>query len=703
MLGTMCNVAKEFDGFMIPDLEQLILLANTVAGKSVATPPNSPPSVQRPVEVRRGVGRPRKYPRPPPQPREPREPDYELGEKGEFFQQQELQQRQQPYYPSSSRTKKVSAHYSRHERSSRFDPLESRQHHDHDLPMLHPQQEVVPMQSTQYAQQGAMPPHLQGIYRPAREREHAAAVTRERAQLVQSYEAEQARRNQANPLPVVAPAPLADTGGVQMFEDSEAMDKHNYEEKIAQRMVNDRKLFFLTQRMQKSISAHFSTDPSLVQGFCHSVRSHYEHLHVIVFLLEEIMQQFRAQHIAHTDMLQLASLVFHDSPALELEFRELVSEERLVSRPRLAAAGAEGAADEPPPKKPRILVLTSNLEADVCDPGPRTATTSLDMCYALLGQKSMSASVEHFLEKVRLRMGPEFRTFARLIAGAKYAFSKHMYMDLLAYIGRIKRILPCQFHHEFGGFFPICEAYQVYPHLRFRGLAKQELAKSSSPVTLHLGVRRELLNIQKASNKKLGERLAALKAMNNPLAPSPAYFPPPIPVLSLGPAGPGAHVQQNVTGQQRQDVSRGQSSTLHSHKTVPNLLQTMQHQWNPMLQAQLTPNQTINQSLTPAQQQLAHMHAQQQLVLQRHMVYQHMQQQLQQLQAQHLQLQVHAQTNQLSPTDQELNQRRLAVCLRQRDALVQQMAAHLQQEQPGIQLPQLPQLPIQQMQAPQQQ
>jgi hypothetical protein len=418
--------------------------------------------------------------------------------------------------------------------------------------------------------------------------------------------------------------------------------------------------------MQQSISAHFSADAAMVQAFCHSARHNYEHFHVIVYLLEEIMTHFHERHITYAGMLELASSLLQDSPALELEFMQLAAEQNIIYK--TTEKKSDPVDDEPVAKKPRILTLGTNLESDNCDPGSRNITTSIDMCYALLCQETMSHTVEHFLEKAKRTLGAEFRNFAKLIAGAKYAFSKHMYMDLITYVGRIYRILPGQFHHEFKVFFPICEAYQVYPHLRFKGMAKQRAllhtGQASSPGAVCKGVREELLIQQKTSNSKLSERLLVLRSMV-----------PPGQMTTAAGGGSSSSSGQRAAGQVPQQT----------HGMLSRVLQ-------------------MQQQMPPTQQQMSrlqHLQTQQQLLWQRQIVYQQMQQQLRQLQAQQLHLHSQAEKNPQTEAEKQQFQAQHRASLKQQEQLVKQMAWHIQQQQqltsPLAPQPQLQHQPVQNM------
>jgi len=687
MLGTMCSVAKEFDGFMIPTMEQLLLLANTVAGGDPISAPASPVQPQLNSESRRAVGRPRKRPRPPFRGARARQEgqendDFEMYEQDDYFVQQqqrreqererEQQYEQQPYelalahYPTAtgSKGRKVSAHFRRHEPSAgRADFVEQQQdpamYQPHPAamdmrPYSHPSLQQYPPQQ----QVKAAPPRLPS--RPKRDRRRAAArrggeqtaiANRERQALAQAQAQDKAQVSEqaaprealppiyADPDPQEAGEGGRGGGGVQMLNDSELLYKHDCEEKIGQRMVSDRQLLFLTAQLQKAISALFSANAAAVHSFCHTVRNNYSSFHIVVFLIKEIMQQFRARRITHADMLELASIVFKDSPALLLEFRELCAESKLVLQPEVeeeVGCSAEGGEGPPAKMRRRVLTLESDLDSDTCDPVPHAVATSQRMCNALLGQQCLSGSAEEFLDKVRLRMGPEFRNFARLVAGAKYAFSEHLYMDLIAYIGRIKRILPGQFHHEFGVFFPMTKAYQVYPHLRFKGMAKQRLT-----VAKHEGAKLELLANQKTANEKLREKLAALRAKGwapPPRvvvpAPAPAALPVPVPApvpVSM-PVQQESQVSQPVSGLALAlpELLPAPASKLRTHEAALNMLQSMQP---PAPQTQESTQ--LSTAAPPPHQLAARMQTQQQLVWQQQQkVFQQMQPQVHQLQAQ---------------------------------------------------------------------
>ena len=216
-------------------------------------------------------------------------------------------------------------------------------------------------------------------------------------------------------------------------------------------------------------------------------------------------------------MLELASSLFKDSPVLELKFLQLVAEKNIIYKAHKKKDAPVG--DESLIKNPRIFMLSSNLESDNCDLGLHDVTTSVDMCYAVFSHEDASLTVEHFLNKLKLHMGSEFLTFARLVSKAKSAFSEHMYMDLITHVGQIKRILPGQFRREFEVFFPICKAYQVYPHLLFRDAISKQRAllhteRAQSPRSAHQEMKEELLNQQRTSNSKLRERLNALQSIS---------------------------------------------------------------------------------------------------------------------------------------------------------------------------------------------
>ena len=523
-LGTLCNVAKEFDGFMIPDVEQLVVLANTVAGKNSVTPPQSPDVLAKRSRSADHVG----------------ESDHlDNGAQAKYFRYQQEQTRA----IHGTRTKKVSASmYSRVNYTSSAQPLTDYSRSDGDnmalrtsgrasAPQLYSQYELTGGRGYGYQNQAAI-----SKLDKRREREMiAAAVSEKNKQNASAVAAGRSARSgvvtvprnvddaegiESNVNPVLsASSSIADTTSKSKNAfDANSLHQDEYEMRVSEKMMEDRKRLLLAHLLFKYISLQFSVDKNILQSFVERVKQCYSDLHYIVYLLGEALEHFRTAHITHTGLMNLVAAIFRDAPSLALEFAELAVEKNAIklSDP---SSPLELSTDE------ECLTLRSNLSSDLCFQQHRQARLSADMCYAFLGQQHTSHSVEHFLGKLWSNKSLDFRKFTELVTEAKRAFSMQRYVELMVLVGRIHRILPAQYHYEFDIFFPIFEAYRIYPGVRFEEINKQQQilpveVQDASAIRppLHSAVLAELMAKQKQSSADLDARLLALVKGNAALA-----------------------------------------------------------------------------------------------------------------------------------------------------------------------------------------
>lgn len=484
MLGILCSVSKEFEGFMIPSMDQLKVLANTLAGTNSSTPPVSSVSDNASASGFRLRG----------------EGAYEnvddksyIDDHGDVeelnMQMGQQQNHDRPAKVGRGRPKKVSAHKDHSYGTQR----NSHQAVDPDQQSLNVEKLVALENSTaQYA-----PKPVAAIALPSRKRPAAMQAGPGNAKEGVCSNIPNVNKKLRDRKKVTMdgerPHTMQDGNRANPLTEKDRLYHFDYEEKIHERMLLDRKHLFLATQLQAYITRNFDADPKDIHSFVQSAMNSYTDFHVVVYLMGEVLEHFRTQHITRTGLMNVVCSIFRFAPALAVEFRSLTVKTRVASdaaEPQTSSfssscssssssasssslSGAASSHVEPPP-----LTLRSNMGKEYTS---SDKSTNMDMCVALMTQPNRATStVGQFVMNVKAVMGNKFKFFVEYMMEARRAFSGHLYVELLACMEKVKRVLPTPFHYELDVYFPTLRAYQEYPFVRCQAMTRQQVASSSS-------------------------------------------------------------------------------------------------------------------------------------------------------------------------------------------------------------------------------